>query len=262
MFIGLSPFIPFILVKHFFFHFCARNLSNIKKNRVSAYSNNFLLLHLMCLVSYRFVCLHVFVCFIHFLFIAFSFSCRSLCFFAFLLFPSLSSVGCSFTECVHLSVCLPRPPSIPCASFTLLYKIKIDYFFSTCCNVSTFWQLLCLEYITEFVLFFLRCSVFFILSFFHHIHVFAFHCMWEPYVCFVVFIFVFVSVILSWFFFFFSFSSPIFHMNASHALYIPYVCDFFWLVYLFIFCFAHNFILLCILYFNIYVCCLLLSVFQ
>lgn len=54
------------------------------------------------------------------------------------------------------------------ASFTLLYKIKIDYFFcsltlllSTCCNVFTFWQLLCLEYITEFVLFFFQFFCFF-----------------------------------------------------------------------------------------------------
>lgn len=179
------------------------------------------------------MCLHVFVCFIHFLFIAFSFSCRSLCFFFLLFyFCPLSSVGCSFSECVHLSVCLPRPPSIPCASFTLLYKIKIDYFFSTCCNVSTFWQLLCLEYITEFVLFFLRCSVFFSV-FFHHIHVFAFHCMWEPYVCFVVFISVFVSVILSWIFFLLIFEPNISYERISCSLYS--VCMRFFLTCLFIY---------------------------
>lgn len=212
---------------------------------MSAYSNNFLLFHLMCLVSYRFVCLHVFVCFIHFLFIAFSFSCRSLCFFLLFYFCPLSFVGCSFSECVHLSVCLPRPPSIPCASFTLLYKIKIDYFFSTCCNVSTFWQLLCLEYITEFVLFFLRCSVFFSVLFFHHIHVFAFHCMWEPYVCFVVFIFVFVSVILSWIFFLI-FEPNISYERISCSLYS--VCmRFFFDLFIYLF-----FVLLIILFYFVF----------
>lgn len=182
-------------------------------------------------------------------------------FFFFLLFYfcPLSSVGCSFSECVHLSVCLPRPPSIPCASFTLLYKIKIDYFFSTCCNVSTFWQLLCLEYITEFVLFFLRCSVFF-RSFFSSYSRFCFP-LYVRAVC--LFRCFYICICFCYFvldFFFFSFSSPIFHMNASHALYIPYVCDFFFDLFIYLF-----FVLLIILFYFVYciltftcaVCCYL-----
>lgn len=179
-------------------------------------------------------------------------------FFLLFYFCPLSSVGCSFSECVHLSVCLPRPPSIPCASFTLLYKIKIDYFFSTCCNVSTFWQLLCLEYITEFVLFFLRCSVFFSV-FFHHIHVFAFHCMWEPYVCFVVFIFVFVSVILSWIFFsshfraqYFIWTHLMLFIFRMYAIFFDLFIYLFFVLLIILFYFVY-----CILTFTCAVCCYL-----
>lgn len=66
------------------------------------------------------------------------------------------------------------------------------------------------------------------------IHVFTFCCMravclfYYSCIC-CTFSFVFLSS------YFFPFSRLIFHMNASHALYIPNVCDFFFVLFIYLF---------------------------
>lgn len=145
-FVLVSGFLPFIFVKTFLFgaflrpqfikhkiFACTRARAHTAaRGEAKARALEPKILYLICLVSHRRV-----FSFTHFLFIAFRFSSYDLFICAFLFsslffrifslvfFSMLALVGLALT--VSILLCLPRTPSI---SFTLLYKIKIDYFFS------------------------------------------------------------------------------------------------------------------------------------